>query len=135
MRSEEVFNFGVLWWVLLGLSGGIGVGGIMPGGIMVASVTEKKKEPVQSLEWTLSKGEDIYGRENRSGITELQQENRQRARKLLLERQYDTTTRAGILEWLSAVGYAVTHDLPEMPRQKANTAAYVASVSLKAIQS
>jgi hypothetical protein len=68
-------------------------------------------------------------------MSDMQQKQYDRARTELLEKEHDLTTRAGILDWLAAVGMALTHDVPEMPRQKANTSAYVAAVSLKAIQS
>lgn len=52
----------------------------------------------------------------------------------LLETTHDLSSRDGLLKWLAAVGVAMTHDLPEMSRQKAQTCAYVASVSLKALK-
>jgi len=67
-------------------------------------------------------------------MNEPQLKQHMRARAELLEKPHDLISRAGILDWLAAVGMALTHDLPEMPRQKANTSAYVAAVALKAIQ-
>ena len=58
-----------------------------------------------------------------------------KAESELLEKAHDLTTKTGVLAWLSAVGNALTHDLPEMPIAKANTSAYIASVSMRAIQS
>jgi hypothetical protein len=66
-------------------------------------------------------------------MSELQNRALNKARTDLLEVEHNLTSREGVLTWLAAVGCALTHDLPEMPRQKANTSALVGSVALKAI--